>query len=326
MGIKRIVDTSFWTDSKVDDFSPEDKYFMLYLLTNPFSTQLGIFEISIKQVAFQMGYSVDAVKVLIDRFENKYGMIIYSTESSEIAIKNFLRHSIIKGGAPVRDCLIKEMKAVKNKDLIALVFSHIKGSERLNETVKNIISEYEEKNGSLSYSNIKQNVNENENDNDNDVSYPDTGYESFNESSANIIFELYKSICKSLPEVQRLTDFRVNVILETLKRLSVEDFRTGFEKAEASSFLKGKNDSGWTASFDWLITECNLVKVIEGKYDDKPKRKGRKEPVPGWMGKRELDEDERDAIDRIMSDEKKTIENSPDLADRAERLKQQLQG
>lgn len=176
MGIKRIVDTSFWTDGKVDEFSPEDKYFMIYLLTNPFTTQLGIYEISIKQAAFQLGYSVDAVKTLIERFENKYEIIVYSKATTEIAIKNFLRHSIVKGGAPVRDCLIKELKAVKNKELIAQVFSHIKGSEDLNETVKNIISEYEEKNGVLNYCNEKQNEkdNENENDNDNEVSYHDT--------------------------------------------------------------------------------------------------------------------------------------------------------
>ena len=172
MGIKRIVDTSFWTDGKVDEFTPEDKYFMLYLLTNPFSTQLGIYEISVKQVAFHLGYSVDAVKALIERFENKYAMIVFSNDTNEIAIKNFLRHSIIKGGAPVRDCLIKEMKKVKNKDLISIVFAHIKDSEELNDTVKNIIAEYEEKNGTLHYCNEKHN--DNENDNDNDVSYPDT--------------------------------------------------------------------------------------------------------------------------------------------------------
>jgi hypothetical protein len=171
MGIKRIVDTSFWTDGKVDEFSPEDKYFMLYLLTNPFTSQLGIYEISVKQVAFQLGYSVDAVNVLLDRFESKYGIILYSKATNEVAIRNFLRHSIIKGGAPVRDCLIKEMKSVKNKDLIAKVFSHIKG-DNLNETVKNIIAEYEEKNGTLNYSNKKQN--DNENDNENDVSYHDS--------------------------------------------------------------------------------------------------------------------------------------------------------
>ncbi len=215
MGIKRIVDTSFWTDGKVDEFSPEDKYFMLYLLTNPFSTQLGIYEFSIKQVAFQLGYSVDAVKVLLERFENKYGVITYSKATNEVAIMNFLRHSIVKGGAPVRDCLIKEMKAVKNRDLIDRVFLHIKGYEGLNETVKNIIAEYEEKNGILHYCNEKQNDNDNENDND--VSYHDSYNDSFNKSSKPKAkrfkpptIEEVKAYCKERNnhvDAQRFVDF-----------------------------------------------------------------------------------------------------------------------
>ena len=171
MGIKRIVDTSFWTDGKVDEFSPEDKYFMLYILTNPFTTQLGIYEISIKQVAFQLGYSTDSVKVLLDRFETKYDMIKFSKETNEVAIKNYLRHSIIKGGAPVRDCIVKELKKVKNKDLIEFVFSSVKGFETLNPTVKSIIEEYEEQNGVIYFHNEKENEKENENDNENEVTY-----------------------------------------------------------------------------------------------------------------------------------------------------------
>lgn len=159
MGIKRIVDTSFWTDGKVDEFSPEDKYFLLYLLTNPFTTQLGIYEISIKQAAFQLGYSTDAVKVLLERFEKKYGMIIYSPETNEVAIKNFLYHSIVKGGKPVEDCLEREMRKVKNRTLIRTVFDHMAQKENLNMTVKKIISHYS-----------NDNENDNENDNDNDVS------------------------------------------------------------------------------------------------------------------------------------------------------------
>lgn len=147
MAIKRVVDTSFWTDGKVDDFTPEDKYFMLYLLTNPFTTQLGIYELSIKQAAFQLGYSIDAVKSLIDRFENKYEMILFSKSTNEVAIKNFLKHSIIKGGAPVKVCILKEMKQVKNKDLISAVFSSIKEIEDLNYTIKDIIAEYEKNEG-----------------------------------------------------------------------------------------------------------------------------------------------------------------------------------
>lgn len=155
MGIKRVVDMDFWVDSKVDDFTPEDKYFMVYLLTNPFSTQLGIYGISIKQAAFQMGYSLDAVKNLIDRFEHKYGMIIYSEETGEIAIKNYLRHSIIKGGKPVEDCILREMAKVKNKELINTVFTSLLRYDDLQPTVKKIITYY-----------LNDNENENENEND----------------------------------------------------------------------------------------------------------------------------------------------------------------
>jgi len=36
MAIYRNVQLNFWTDSKVeDDFTQEDKYFYLYLITNP---------------------------------------------------------------------------------------------------------------------------------------------------------------------------------------------------------------------------------------------------------------------------------------------------
>lgn len=337
MGIKRIVDVSFWTDNKVDDFSPEDKYFMLYLLTNPFSTQLGIYEISVKQAAFQLGYSVDAVKVLVERFENKYKMIWYSPETNEIAIKNFLRHSIVKGGAPVRDCLIKEIKKVKNKDLIAHVFAHIKGSESLNETVKRIIAEYEEKNGALSYSNEKENENENENDNDNEVSYPDTSNDSLDESfqpnnerpeiktvSCQQIVDLYNSVCTSFPTVRSLSEARRKAIKARLKSYTIEDFQKTFENAEASSFLKGSNDRNWSATFDWMIKDANMAKILEGNYADKTRRYGRKEPVPGWM-EHSLGDAELEAIQRVLKEPPVTAGNNPELAERAERLRREFQ-
>lgn len=242
MGIKRIVDTSFWTDGKVDEFSPEDKYFMLYLLTNPFSTQLGIYEFSIKQVAFQLGYSVDAVKVLLERFENKYGVITYSKATNEVAIMNFLRHSIVKGGAPVRDCLIKEMKAVKNRDLIDRVFSHIKGYEGLNETVKNIIAEYEEKNGVLHYCNEKQNDNDNENDND--VSYHDSSNDTFNVSTKTKRFKP-----PAIEEVQAYCKERNNNV----------DAQRFVDFYEAKGWMLGKNKmKDWKAAVrTWERNETN---------------------------------------------------------------------
>lgn len=179
MGLKRVVDVQFWNDDKVlEYFSPEDKLFMVYLLTNPHTTQLGIYAINKKHMSFELGYTIDVIDVLLDRFENKYKMIKYSNETKEIAIKNYLKHSIIKGGKPVEDCLIKELKEVKDKNLISYVFSNIKDCESLNETVKKIINTFNE------YDNDKEN--DNDNDNDNEVSL----YDTINESYKKIINRL----------------------------------------------------------------------------------------------------------------------------------------
>lgn len=137
------------------------------------------------------------------------------------------------------------------------------------------------------------------------------------------VVDLYHSICKSFPSVRSLSDARKKAIKARLKTYTIDDFRKVFENAEASSFLKGV-DGGWKASFDWLIKESNMLKVLEGNYADKPRRSGRKEPVPGWMPF-EPGEAELEAIRRVMKDDPVTVGNSPELAERAEQLRQQLQ-
>lgn len=223
MGIKRIVDNGFWKDTKVEDFSPEDKYFMLYLLTNPLTTQLGIYEMSVKQSAFWLGYSTDTVKALLERFEKTYDVIRYSKETNEVAIKNYLRHSIIKGGAPVRDCIVKELKAVKNKELVAWVFANIKDYENLNPTVKSIIEEYEEKNGALNYHNDKNNDNENENENE--VTYHVTL------TLRSIVDYLNEKAGTNYRYTTRKTQDCIKARLN--EKFTVEDFKTVIDKKTA---------------------------------------------------------------------------------------------
>jgi len=141
MGIKRVVDVDFWTDEKVEEMKPEEKLFWAYLLTNPFTKQLGIYHITIKQMSFQIGYDVATIQRLLDKFENEYGLIKYI--DSEMAIFNFLKHSILKGGKPVEDCLKADIKKVKHKELIEMVFDRIiKEEVPVSETVLKVISDY----------------------------------------------------------------------------------------------------------------------------------------------------------------------------------------
>ena len=138
--MKRVIDTEFWNDDKVVEmFSPEDKLFFLYLMTNPHTTQLGIYHINKKHMAFELGYSIEAVTVLLDRFENKYKLIRYSEETSEVAIKNYLKHSIVKGGKPIEEQLKREITKVKDKSLFEYVFGNLVTLDNLNETVQKIL-------------------------------------------------------------------------------------------------------------------------------------------------------------------------------------------
>lgn len=139
----------------------------------------------------------------------------------------------------------------------------------------------------------------------------------------NEVVGLYHSICVSLPKIRAVSAARQKAVLKLLETYKIDDLRTAFEKAEASSFLKGE-DGGWKADFDWLIKEDKMLQVLEDKYIDRPKR-GRKEKVPGWCKPFEPGQAELDAIARLMG-EKPTAGNDPDLADRAERLRQSLGG
>lgn len=88
-------------------------------------------------------------------------------------------------------------------------------------------------------------------------------------SKAQEVVDLYNAICTSLPKVVRLTDKRRRAVrLIYGKGYTPEQLDEAFRRAQASSFCAGQNDRHWKADFDWLLNENNLVKVLEGKYDN----------------------------------------------------------
>ena len=87
MAIYRTIQMSFWTDTKVvDSFTPEDKYFYLYLMTNPHTNLCGCYEVSMKQISDETGYTKETVERLIERMEETHKVIRYSKQSKEILI------------------------------------------------------------------------------------------------------------------------------------------------------------------------------------------------------------------------------------------------
>jgi hypothetical protein len=70
-----------------------------------------------------------------------------------------------------------------------------------------------------------------------------------------------------LPRVVKLTDSRKRQTQRMAKAYPVDDWIAVFAKVEQSPFLRGDNDRGWKADFDFVLNEKNFVKILEGKYD-----------------------------------------------------------
>ena len=82
------------------------------------------------------------------------------------------------------------------------------------------------------------------------------------------IRELYNSVCGSYPRLVKMSESRKKAIRARLRAgYTVDDFRRLFEMAEASDFLKGRNRRNWSATFDWLIADANMAKVLDGNYN-----------------------------------------------------------
>lgn len=86
----------------------------------------------------------------------------------------------------------------------------------------------------------------------------------------------YNTICTSFPQCVSLSEARKKAIRARLNTYSMDDFIKMFQMAEASSFLKGKNDRNWTANFDWMIKDSNMAKILDGNYADKEKKQSGK--------------------------------------------------
>lgn len=81
------------------------------------------------------------------------------------------------------------------------------------------------------------------------------------------IMNLYNSICVSFPVCRNLSDNRKKMIKACFKNgIKEEDFERAFRLSEDSPFLKGMNNRGWSANFDWIIKPNNIVKILDGNY------------------------------------------------------------
>ena len=129
MAIYRNIHLTFWSDTKVtDDFTPEDKYFYLYLLTNPHTNLCGCYEISIKQISREMGYTEDSIYGLIKRFSEIHNILKYDSKNKEILLLNWSKYNWTKSAKFV-NALEKEIQSIKTKEFKEYITGKLYGMD-----------------------------------------------------------------------------------------------------------------------------------------------------------------------------------------------------
>lgn len=142
MAYYRNISTTFWTDRKVDDeFTPEDKYFYLYLITNPHTNICGCYEIGMKQMSRETGYNEETVKRLLHRMQYEHNVIRYDTKTKEVFILNWSKYNWSKS-EKLTKAVLNVAETIKSpifkKNLIDLINNNI----NINNLIQNTDNRY----------------------------------------------------------------------------------------------------------------------------------------------------------------------------------------
>lgn len=115
MAAFRQISTQFWSDPKVqDEMSPEDRYFYLYLMTNPHTNSVGCYEVSKRQMSNETGYTIETIEKLLSRMNTVHDVIMYENETKEVLLKNWYKYNWFRS-PKFEKRVVLDLDAVKAK-------------------------------------------------------------------------------------------------------------------------------------------------------------------------------------------------------------------
>ena len=198
------------------------------------------------------GASEDDLRVLVSK---KFVTVL--NQDTVTYINDWLEHNTIRADRK-KDSIYKDLllEVVPDAEIIEAKQSYYSRRKEICQTNGRQNADKEQTNGSLSKDKISKGKLSKDKGSKENIDYQQ-------------IADLYNETCVSFPRLTKLSDSRKKAIRARLKQYSADDFRRMFELAESSDFLKGKNDRNWSATFDWMVKDANMAKILDGNYNDK---------------------------------------------------------
>ncbi|CUB43985.1 hypothetical protein M3616_11085 [Bacillus velezensis] len=247
----RHVRTEFWQDPKVlEEMTPEDRYFYLYLLTNPFTSQIGIYSITKKQMAFDIGHSIESINSLMDRFQHHHHLVEYNPGTREIAILKWGRYNLNKAGKPMLDCIEKELREVKDRSLIELVYPHIP-----NESIRELFSRYVDDTCHDTSTSRGQKEKEKEKEKEKNIYVPKLKFEDVHMNLAKLLFSLIQrnNPKAKVPNLEKWAN-RFRLMMEN--------------REQPRTYEEIKDMIIWTQNHDFWFANILSADKLNQKFDD----------------------------------------------------------
>lgn len=72
-----------------------------------------------------------------------------------------------------------------------------------------------------------------------------------------------------ISQIKDIKGTRMTMVKARVKEYGKDGLTTVIKKAAVSSFLNGCGNTGFVATFDWLVRPNNFIKVLEGNYDNR---------------------------------------------------------
>jgi hypothetical protein len=253
------VYAKMWDDENVRQLSWMAKLVWVYLIVNPRNNFIGFYILKPISGADDLGMKATDFTGCLSEIL-KLNLAVYDEENRVILLRNFLKFNPVGGEKSMKGVEKALQKLPRTKllyDFQDLLQQPQIREEGRNEEIIGVVTHFL---GTMNLDGMK-------------TPPPERceKKEAIPIIPVDDLVEIWNHVCAPiLPQVLSITSRRLSTIKARLKEHpDLEEWKAIFQRVISSPFLRGENDKGWRADFDWALNPNNLAKILEGKYDDR---------------------------------------------------------
>lgn len=206
-----------------------------------------------KMLADELGFDESVITIALGALE-RFGMIC--RDEDKLMIPGWEEHQNIEGMARIRQQARDRKRAERERQKAMICDSH-NGQSCDSE---NIVTE-----DSHAMSRDSHAIEE---DKEEDINNNIVSDDTIRRTEVQRVVDAWNQIGVTPVSKMMASSTRYKMISARIREYGIDDVLKAIENIKQSEFLRGRNKSGWSISFEWFARPNNFPKVLEGQYND----------------------------------------------------------